>query len=515
MAEAKNTKQLPPLLLDDSVKQNKRGEAILGRLYGPCADIIHATRNGRKYPEEVWERVFNNEIINEFFEAGGLLGELDHPEDRIETCTEKVAICMPEKPVKDKDGHLVASFDILDTPNGRIAYTLAKYGYKLGISSRGDGEVFEDYKGEEVVDANTFDLRGFDLVLLPAVKAARLQMVESMQKSFKQALTEALNKSDDAGRKIQMETLSHLGITEGKIEENESQNEVTPEPEEEIKPQSTAADDDGAKVIEQLQEALSQNNSLEQKVQELQEKLSVCYAKEVKLNEELDRYKNTVINLSNSAHAAKELKTHISALERELKESQEIVKKQNARMAVLKEKYQSGKTELQKLNESLDTKNSEILRLNEDAKSSNSKILSERDSLKESLNAVQQDLKIKSKEYTKKLSDANNLVEHYRKVASIAINRYIDSKASQLGVSNSDIKTKLGENYSFKDIDRICENLQRYKVSIERLPFRVNKEEKIKVKMTESVKPTKMLPNGLDDEIDESLLRLAGLADDE
>ena len=42
---------------------------------------------------------------------------------------------MPEKPKKDKSGKLIARFDILETPNGRIVYTLAKYGYKLGVSS--------------------------------------------------------------------------------------------------------------------------------------------------------------------------------------------------------------------------------------------------------------------------------------------------------------------------------------------------------------------------------------------
>lgn len=35
------------LVLDDSVKVNKRGEAILGVLEGPCADVINLTRNDR------------------------------------------------------------------------------------------------------------------------------------------------------------------------------------------------------------------------------------------------------------------------------------------------------------------------------------------------------------------------------------------------------------------------------------------------------------------------------------
>lgn len=41
------------LKFDDSVKQNSKGQVILGRLYGPCADFINATRNGRKYDESL------------------------------------------------------------------------------------------------------------------------------------------------------------------------------------------------------------------------------------------------------------------------------------------------------------------------------------------------------------------------------------------------------------------------------------------------------------------------------
>lgn len=49
MAERKNE----TLKLDDSVKQNSRGQVILGRLEGPCADFINPTRNGRQYDESL------------------------------------------------------------------------------------------------------------------------------------------------------------------------------------------------------------------------------------------------------------------------------------------------------------------------------------------------------------------------------------------------------------------------------------------------------------------------------
>lgn len=44
---AENIKRNEELVLDDSIKVNKKGEAILGVLEGPCADVINPTRNER------------------------------------------------------------------------------------------------------------------------------------------------------------------------------------------------------------------------------------------------------------------------------------------------------------------------------------------------------------------------------------------------------------------------------------------------------------------------------------
>lgn len=152
------TQKKEELKLDDSVKVNSKGEAILGKLTGPVADVVNPTRNGRKYSDSLWKKVFQDPIVKEYFEAGGLLGELNHPEDRLETDLTQVAVCMPEPPKEGKDGKLYATLDILDTPNGRILYTLAKYGYKLGISSRGNGETYDAGDGTEIVDEDTYKL---------------------------------------------------------------------------------------------------------------------------------------------------------------------------------------------------------------------------------------------------------------------------------------------------------------------------------------------------------------------
>ena len=43
--------------------EEMKERGILGRLIGPCADFNNATRNGRKYSEQLWENVFNDPIM--------------------------------------------------------------------------------------------------------------------------------------------------------------------------------------------------------------------------------------------------------------------------------------------------------------------------------------------------------------------------------------------------------------------------------------------------------------------
>lgn len=198
-------------------QKEKLQKGILGRLYGPIADCLNATRNGRKYSEELWENVFSSEVIKEKFKNGGIMGELCHP-DYDDVDIEKAAVIMPEPPKKDANGKLIAYLDILDTPCGKIAYQLAKYGYKFGISSRGQGDLIDNYgSDEELVDPTTYILNAFDLVEIPAVKAARLSFVESYNNQSKKTLVESLQEEvdsvkDEDEKEIMMEKLKELNI---------------------------------------------------------------------------------------------------------------------------------------------------------------------------------------------------------------------------------------------------------------------------------------------------------------
>ena len=407
---------------------------------------------------------------------------------------------MPEKPKKNKDGKLEAYLDILDTPNGRIVATLAKYGYKLGISSRGTGETYEASDGEHV-DEDTYKLEAWDIVLLPAVKSARLKMVESVQdgKSLKQALAEQFDRSNEDERVVMKETLDKLNI------------EYTPE--KVIDKSELAANDNGASMVKDLQESLLAQRKLESHITELQEKLSVCYAKEAKYEEDIGKYKNAIRNLSESVSNVKALQGKVEKLTEELNQKDLIIKQEQDKYQRLVEKRRIDINRQSSLNESISAQSSKLKEkdsiikdLNEEFKSFKQESEERENSLNENLAEVKKNLTIKTNEYNSKLANANKLIEQYRKTAKTAVNKYIESQALRLGVSANEIKNKLSENYSFDDIDEVCESLSNFNLAVSSLPLNLQKG---KMTIKESKEP--LVKSNPADLVDESLLRLAKL----
>jgi hypothetical protein len=490
------------------VSPDTNNSAVLGTLVGPCADIINPTRNGRGYSEDLWEKVFKSEVVKEYFANGGIFGELGHPADRSETDMEKIAVCMKQPPTKDKNGLLTGKWDILDTPNGKILKTLVDYGYKVGISSRGTGDVVADDDGNEQVDGDTYDFQAFDVVLLPAVKAARLTPVmESVgSKTLKQALNEALEKSNDSEKKLMQETLESLKIDYSPLKEVD--NIVVADNKDSEKPVE-AIDNGSAELIKSLQEAVKSKADLEVKLLELQNKLAVSDAKVGKVEEELSRYKSTTIRLSNLAKETKQLKKTVSVLEEKVSIKSRIIKTQNTKIEKLNE---SAKGSQIGLNESVSKKDSEITKLNESLttlRTENTEAVQKIKTLNDSVKELETSKETQKTELTGKLTKAERLIEGYKKIANETVMKYIDSKAMMLGVSSNEIKNRLSETYTVDDIDAVCEDLQSYALNISKLPFSVDR--KVKVKVTESKKEFLRPNSGMDDEIDDALLNLANL----
>ena len=535
-----------------NLTETERNRGILGRLYGPIASCVVPTRNGRYYPDEVWETVFDSPIVKEMFTNGGLPGELDHPVDRSETDSSRIAIMMPEPPKRDTRGQLEGYFDILDTPCGKIAYQLAKYGFRFGISSRGEGDVTESYDGSEVVDADTYTLHAFDLVLLPACESARMRFTESLdtKKKLTDCLFSELSNSPKEARTIMLESLRALDFeNKGYVNESlgnktlyESLNEAIEAASSDddkiimanslervgidykdkgeaqvgtsdVSATDDAAANDGADLVKDLQEALKANAELSKQVTKLQEKLSVCYAKEVRTDAAVTKLKNAVVALSEDARKYKAVSSQIVSLKEQLDEKATQFVKQNKVIESFRRRFEQTSETIQQLTESSDTKdvriktlvrrNNELQeQLNRD-KSEHEKVVS---SLQEELEGLRTDAKVIKSQCEKKLASANKLIEQYRKESDTAKKLYVESKAKQLGVGVDDVTNRLTENYTFEDVNKVCENLRDYKLNMSKLPFNIDLRKGARVTVNESKDISRVV--NPDDVLDDSITNL-------
>lgn len=602
---------------------------ILGQLVGPCADFINPTRNGRKYSEELWENVFNDPIMQERIQNGVCFGELGHPADRTETDPEKIAICLRQQPVKDDSGKLIAVFDILDTPNGRILQTLCEYGSTVGVSSRGQGDLVQDFEGNESVDCDTYDCQGWDVVLIPAVKTARVKYIKegleaiSNNKNLKKALCESLEKASQKDKEIMEETLNSLNINlaEGVEEEenlpppeeeeeekeeeevekdseepkeeepvenstelvdvvnawaeqwNETHLDTLPEMSEEdvqalaqviikalkntdIEEQNEeeedlgsaesipddeqigsdegsaeinsegvtkegtkevaaeAADNGEGAILDSLKEVLKVKVALEEQIKDLQKQLAVSDTKVDESIGECERYKGATARLAAIAKNNKNLNEKISSLNESLKEKETLVENQRQKITrlVKARKVASEDTAslVEQLNESLGENKKlkqHIEVLNEQLSAKKKEVETKAVEINESLKKVQ-----KTENLQESLNKEKTLKESYKKLATKAVNKYIEAQATMLGLPSSDIKRKLGETYTIEDVDIICEDLKSYQLNISKLPFSV--DNKLSVRINEGGSDKNLVgnkPRFEDDDVDIHLIKLAGM----
>lgn len=488
-------------------EQEKRG--ILGRLVGVMADSINPTRNGRKYSAELWQKVFENPIMKEKIENRVCFGEACHPTDgREEVDPEKVAICLAEVPKMNNKGQLIGIFDVLDTPCGRILKTMLDYGANIGVSSRGSGDVETDFLGEESVNPDTYDCICWDAVFVPAVKEARLKLVtESLEgKTLRQALAESIEAANEEEKVIMKETLDNLDI---RLTEDVNQDENLDNINEDS---NNMAVDDTKATLDELQEALKENKELANTITSLQEKLSVSYAKEAELQEEVNKYSKSIRKLSNDARQLDPLKAKISSLNEELNSVNKKLDQQNSLFEKTKKTTERISRAHTQLAEKYDNNEKHTQKLQERLNALKAQSSEKERILTENIADLKNTIEVKNKEYSQKLSKANKLVENYKSIANKAVDKYIDSQARILGVKKEEIKNRLPESYTFDDIDTVCEDLREYKLNINKLPFRtMNLNENIQIKATPSKNETILPANNFGDEVDEQLMSLAGL----
>ncbi len=119
-------------------------------------------QNGRVYPRTEIERAVES-VKGRLRKGETVLGELDHPEE-LQINLDRVSHIITDLHCEGSNG--IGKLKIIDTPMGNIARSLLKAGAKLGVSSRGSGNVNESGRVSE------FDIVTVDIVAQPSAPDA-------------------------------------------------------------------------------------------------------------------------------------------------------------------------------------------------------------------------------------------------------------------------------------------------------------------------------------------------------
>lgn len=270
-------------------------------------------------------------------------------------------------------------------------------------------------------------------------------------------------------------------------EEVNSEDETT-EVEPEVEPEE-AEDNGDDEIIESLKEVIRQKDALEKEVKSLRNEKTVGDAKEKELQEELAKYKAAFARTSELAAKATKFESQVKKLTEQLTQKDVQIQELNCKAENAK-----------KLNESID----------EDAKKV--RVLTEKlATMQKESEELESNLNGQIAQRDKTIAERTAVAKKYKNKFLEAVNKYVESKASMLGVRPIDITSRLGESYTLADIDKVCDDFLDSTVNISRLPF--SGMSKTRARISESVnKPTQVNKGpeyGYD--IDDSLLELAGL----
>ncbi len=136
------------------------------RARGVFASVGKPTKNGRRYGKAIWEKEIAR--LTPAIKAGGVVMELDHPEDG-KTKLVRAAAKLTDLHIEGED--VMGELTVLSTSRGKELGALISDGVQVGVSSRGFGTTKPRNDGTEDVSED-YKLVTFDAVADPAAPSA-------------------------------------------------------------------------------------------------------------------------------------------------------------------------------------------------------------------------------------------------------------------------------------------------------------------------------------------------------
>jgi len=147
-------------MVTEAVDNGKGGKSLF--MEGIFVQGAKQNQNQRIYPvNEITKAV--NSVQGKIDEGFTVLGEADHPDD-LQVNLDRVSHMIERMWMQGSDGY--GRLKLLPTPMGQICITLLDNGVKLGVSSRGSGEV--DNSG----NVSGFEIQTVDIVANPSAPDA-------------------------------------------------------------------------------------------------------------------------------------------------------------------------------------------------------------------------------------------------------------------------------------------------------------------------------------------------------
>lgn len=127
----------------------KLPDGVLLRLVYPVCNIGELNANKRMYERELWDIVLANLDLQEKLGHRNLYGQAEHPKET-QSDLQLTSHIIHEMWIAD-DNKVYQTFDVLDTPCGRIIECLVRAGSRVGVSTRAEGDLEEavDEDGEK------------------------------------------------------------------------------------------------------------------------------------------------------------------------------------------------------------------------------------------------------------------------------------------------------------------------------------------------------------------------------
>lgn len=186
--------------LNEAKNENKSG--VLASYKATFMQFNKVNENNRIYPSEIGKNRILTEKVQQSIKENKLLGEINHPKDRFDVDYEKVAINTTSLYYDEPSDSIKGTFDILDTPMGRILKTLVDYGTHISLSARAMGKS-RNVKGVDEILEDTYVFKTFDAVTDPGFSIATIDPSKDKINESLKDLYESFN--DD--EKIQVNPL--------------------------------------------------------------------------------------------------------------------------------------------------------------------------------------------------------------------------------------------------------------------------------------------------------------------